>query len=73
MHIKRDVMTAAAAMRAGYSGNRQSLLSSGHQQYGSGAGAGEGGRTQAHSLEPGFRIYGKNQAAREFVDMKKAQ
>ena len=71
MQIRRDVATAAAAMRIGYSNNRKELMN--HSRLSAGMNQEMAATKGSHSVEPGFRVYGKNQAAREFNDMVKVK
>jgi len=63
---KRDIATAGTIVRMNYSSNnRKDLMSrlSGTQTKQGGGGS--------LSVEPGFRIYGSNKAAREFSEILK--
>ena len=60
MAIKRDVVMAVAAMRVGYSNNRHDRSKMSSQQSNQGS----------QSVEPGFRVYGKNHAAQEISAMR---
>lgn len=70
MLIKRDIATAAAAMRVGYSNNRKDLMTAPESR----ESTGKYNSQFANSLEPpGFRVYGKNQGAREHYENQKAK
>lgn len=71
--LRRDIATAAAAMRIGYSNNRKDLLNNSRLSAGQDGYVPGPGKSGSHSLEPGFRVYGKNQAAREFNDIVKVK
>jgi len=67
--IKRDIATAAAAMRVGYSSNnRHELMNTAYlpsQQVANKLGLG------SLTIEPGFRVYGKNSAVQDQHEPRK--
>ena len=74
MQIRRDVATAAAAIRIG--GQNSSMNRKDHLTNQSRLSSGVPSdviKMNSQSLEPGFRVYGKNHAAKEFNDMVKVK
>ena len=75
MQIRRDVATAAAAMRIGQSNTNNSRKEGGlmnHSRLSAGVPQ-DVLKMGSQSVEPGFRVYGKNHAAKEFNDMVKVK